>query len=98
MAQKPVKPTLQDPDIKKGMPRTMLPLYEDFYGNEERLKGEWELCTQQYKQALEMAMSDQGNVYQRLAIRKISDYWKKRRNALESSLPDFFVEQLKKSI
>ena len=89
--QKPSKPTLVNPEIKKGMPKAMQPIYDDFYGNEQRLKDEWDLCTQQYKQALELAMSDQGTVYHRLAVRKVSDYWKKRRNALESSLPEEFV-------
>jgi hypothetical protein len=95
MAPKQPKPTLINPEIKKGMPRTMIPLYEDFYSNEQRLKDEWELCTQQYRQSLELAMSEQGTVYHRLAVRKISDYWKKRRNALEASLPEYFVAQLK---
>ncbi len=83
-------------DIKKGMPKAMSSLYDDFYGNTERLKSEWQLCTQQYKTAMEQAMSEQGTVYHRLTIRKITDYWKKRRNALEAALPEDVVEQFRK--
>lgn len=83
-------------EIKKGMPKAMSSLYDDFYGNIERLKGEWELCTQQYKQAIDLAMSDQGTVFHRLTLRKVSDYWRKRRNALEASLPEDMITQFKK--
>jgi hypothetical protein len=82
--------------VTDTMTPEMKSLYKDFYGNVDRLKGEWDLCTAQYDQALALAISKEGTVYDRLTLRKISDYWIRRRHALQRSLPNDILEKLKK--
>ena len=84
------------PNKKNTMPDEMRKIHNDFYGNLDRLKGEWELCNSQYKEAMS-TLKNEGAVFDdRLAIRKITDYWIRRRQALERTLPSEILAKIKK--
>ena len=86
-----------DEKILPEMTGDMQKAYTDFFGNLERLRNEWILCTTQYREHVGKSISKDGSLKARLEIRKISDYWRRRRNALEYCLPPAIVKEWKKS-
>lgn len=66
----------------------MLKVYNDFYGNIDRLKSEIELCKAQYKEVMSTLKDENATFNDRMAMRKITDYWVRRRQALERCLPE----------
>jgi hypothetical protein len=70
-----------------GMTAEMRVVYLDFYGNEERLKSEWTLCSRQYEQSVKLGEIEV-DFASRMAMRKLADYWSNRRNALISALDE----------
>lgn len=87
---------MTDINITANMTPDMKSVYSDFYGNMERLKAEWKLCDSQYTSVLALAMSKDGDLKARQSIRKISDYWIRRRQALERSISKEILESFKK--
>lgn len=81
---------------KDTMTPEMRQAYNDFYGNVERLRGEWELCNTQYKEVMSTMKGDKVLFNDRMTLRKITDYWVRRRQALERSLPPEILKQIKK--
>lgn len=73
----------------------MLKVYNDFYGNIDRLKSEIELCNSQYKEVMDTLKNDNIIFNDRLDMRKITDYWIRRKQALENSLPEDILEKIK---
>lgn len=82
--------------IKDTMTPEMRQAHTDFYGNVDRLKGEWELCNAQYKEVMDTLKTESATFEDRMEIRKITDYWVRRRQALERALPDEVLTQFKK--
>lgn len=76
----------------KGMTPEMKVVYDDFYSNAERLRSEWNLCTQQYDATVKFSTGEDQDWDSHLSIRKISDYWIRRRNALERALPKHLLK------
>jgi hypothetical protein len=72
----------------------MLKAYNDFYGNIDRLKGEIELCKAQYKDVMSTLKDDGATFGDRMEMRKITDYWVRRRQALERSLPEDILKKI----
>jgi hypothetical protein len=66
----------------------MLKIYNDFYGNIDRLKSEIELCKSQYKEVMSTLKDKNATFNDRMEMRKITDYWVRRRQALERCLPE----------
>ena len=80
-----------------GMTPEMKSAHADFYGDINRLKKEWMLCSQQYDKHL--ALGDiEVDFSSRMAIRKISDYWKNRRNALQGALSSDELKLIKENV
>ena len=84
-------------DPSKNMTPEMKAVYDDFYSNAERLRPEWNLCTQQYEAVVKFATSEEQDWESHMAIRRISDYWMRRRTALERAIPKDLLESFKKS-
>lgn len=84
---------LVDADLLSQMTDEMQSLYKDFFGDVERLKGELNLCITQYNNAKTILEKNQSTFKARMEIRRISDYWFRRRQALERI---FDPEMLKK--
>lgn len=78
------------------MPPQMKSVYDGFYGDMARLRAEWKLCDSQYKEAIELVTSKDGDFNSRNAVRNVSDYWMRRRQALERVLPSDIIESFKK--
>lgn len=74
-------------DPSKNMTPEMKAVYDDFYANAERLRSEWNLCNQQYNATVKFATGEDQNWEAHMAIRRISDYWMRRRTALERAIP-----------
>jgi len=74
-------------DPSKTMTPEMKAVYDDFYANAERLRGEWNLCNQQYQATVGFTKGEDQDWEAHLAIRRISDYWNRRRTALERAIP-----------
>lgn len=72
----------------------MLKVYNDFYGNIDRLKSEIELCNSQYKEVMSTLKSTSASFNDRMDMRKITDYWVRRRQALERSLPEDIAKKI----
>lgn len=84
-------------DPSKEMTPEMKAVYDDFYANAERLRAEWNLCTQQYNATVGFAQGEEQNWEAHIAIRRISDYWMRRRSALERAIPTDMLESFKSS-
>jgi hypothetical protein len=82
---------------KDTMPKEMRAVVTDFFGNLDRLKAEWDLCNAQYSKARETLNIREAIQAHRLEVRKITDYWIRRKQALENSLGKEIVEKFKKS-
>lgn len=80
---------------KDTMSPEMRKIHTDFYGNVDRLKGEWELCNAQYAEAMDTLSNGDVIFEDRLEIRKITDYWVRRRQALERSLSKEIIDKIK---
>jgi len=72
----------------------MLKAYNDFYGNVDRLKGEIELCNAQYKEVMSTLKDSNATFDDRMEMRKITDYWVRRRQALERCLPEDIASKI----
>lgn len=72
----------------------MLKVYNDFYGNISRLKSELDLCKSQYNEVMLTLKSEGGTFNDRMDMRKISDYWIRRRQALERCIPEAISNKL----
>ena len=85
-----------DKHLMSQMTDEMKELYKDFFGNMDRLKGEWQLCNEQYNNAKTILEKNQSTMKARLEIRKITDYWIRRRQALERVFDADTIESFKK--
>lgn len=72
----------------------MLKAYTDFYGNVDRLKGEIELCNTQYKEVMSTLKAEGPTFNDRMEMRTITDYWVRRRQALERCLPEDILKKI----
>jgi len=84
-------------DPSKNMTPEMKAVYDDFYSNAERLRSEWNLCTRQYEATLKFTTGEDQDWESHIAIRRISDYWMRRRNALERAVPVDLLESFKQT-
>lgn len=76
-------PKLINSDLSSQMTDEMKSVYNDFFGSFDRLKQEWQLCNSQYLEAKSILEKNQSTFKARMEIRRISDYWIRRRQALE---------------
>jgi hypothetical protein len=79
-------------DPSKTMSPEMKTVYDDFYANAERLRSEWNLCNQQYQATIGFTQGKEQDWEAHMAIRRISDYWIRRRTALERAIPKDLLE------
>lgn len=85
-----------DKNTLNKMPPHMKSVYDGFYGDMNRLKSEWKLCESQYREAINLVTSKDGDFASRSALRNVSDYWMRRRQALERVLPKDIIDSFKK--
>jgi len=99
-----MKKTFNDPVTKQprtpkvvvgSMSDAMQEVYNDFYGDPDFIKNEWEYCSLQYKRAINQSFSKTADFESRMTIKRISTYWKSRLKALENALDSKLIEQLK---
>ena len=83
-------------ELVNKMPPDARAIYDVFYGDLNKLKGEWLLCEAQYRQAISFAQNKDIDYNTRTTIRNISDYWVRRRQALERVLPEDILQSFKK--
>jgi hypothetical protein len=69
------------------LPEPMKAAIVDFFGNEERLHKEWLLCNREYRSNLTLSQFSGATFDQKLPVKKLADYWSRRKVALESALP-----------
>lgn len=83
-------------ELVNKMPPDARAIYDGFYGDLNKLKGEWLLCESQYRQAISFVQNKDIDYNTRTTIRNISDYWVRRRQALERVLPEDILQSFKK--
>jgi len=83
-------------EIVNKMPPDARAIYDGFYGSLDKLKGEWLLCQSQYSQAIAFVQNKEIDYNTRTIMRNVSDYWIRRRQALERVLPDDILQSFKK--
>ena len=82
---------------KDTMPEEMRKIINDFFGNKDRLKAEWDLCNTQYVEARETLNNRDATHLHRLDVKRVTDYWVRRKQALERVLDKETLENFKKS-
>jgi hypothetical protein len=75
----------------------MREIYSGFYSDIEKLKTEWEFCHVQYKKSLTASFDNTATFAAKMAIRRISTYWKSRRLALEKALKPETIAKFKEN-
>lgn len=88
--KKPIKDTIT------VMPKEMRDTYNEFFGNKERLEGEWNLCCDQYDVAKKQSLTKEATFDARMMVRKVSNYWNNRKLALERVLEKRELDEFKK--
>lgn len=82
--------------IVNKLPADARAIYDGFYGDLAKLKNEWLLCNSQYTQAISFVQNKQIDYNTRIIMRNVSDYWIRRRQALERVLPEDILQSFKK--
>lgn len=82
---------------KDTMPKEMRDIVTDFFGNTDRLKSEWDLCNEQYALARETLNNRDATQQHRMEIRKVTDYWVRRKQALSHVLSKDLIEKFSES-
>lgn len=82
--------------IVNKLPADARAIYDGFYGDLAKLKNEWLLCNAQYTQAISFVQNKQIDYNTRTIMRNVSDYWIRRRQALERVLPEDILQSFKK--
>ena len=73
-------------DAKTVMTSEMRKVHGDFFGNEERLESEWNLCCNQYDVSRKQSLTKESTFDARQLVRKVSTYWNSRKIALERAI------------
>ena len=63
-------------------------LYNILLGDKEKLKAEWMLCRRMYDQAAAIKAKETGPEVRLLLMKASTDYWSRRRLALERTLEE----------
>lgn len=72
--------------IKKSFSDDQKRIYEILLGDTSKLEAEWKLCRRMYDDAAKVINEDKIGPEVRLLLRNVSDYWNRRRLALERTM------------
>lgn len=73
-------------DIKRSFTEEQQKVYNVMLGDPAKLKADWMGCRQQYMNAMKVINSKDTGPEVRLLLRNISDYWDRRKKAMERLL------------
>jgi hypothetical protein len=91
-------PTKRDIKKSKKLPtfnKEQLAFYEGFYKNLERLESEWNLCRDQYDDALKFVREKGIKFDAKMSLQKIAKYWNARKLAMEKAIDDETLKKFK---
>ena len=75
--------------------KEQLAFYNGFHSNTERLGSEWNLCRDQYEEAVKHVRVKGIEFNTKMSLQKIAKYWNSRKIALERTIDEEMVKKFK---